>query len=243
MVAAGYFQSCAILDDGTASCWGEGIQAPMPVPLTSKAPVRALATGTRGALALFEDGTVQDLAPSGTSASFVLPGERAIAAGGAWGQDECAVLTNGALRCAAPLADVASNVSNVFTAPLSAHPRLTAISFEGEHGDDSLCGLLEDGTVRCISGAQECTPAWCDDSTTATDDTIAIKLGQPAVALTTGGSTHTCALLANGAVRCWGEQGLTASYAPLGAAFPPLLIDSETFPHETFHDIDLGARP
>jgi hypothetical protein len=242
LVSSGHDASCAILDDGTARCWAEGIDGhdvrPFPVALTSPSPVRSLAPGGPGVLVLFDDGTVQNLVASDGAPPVIPAGARAASIAGALSR-RCAVLTGGTLYCGStpPIPD-----ASVFGPTPPAGPRHAAVAVT-EIGN-GVCGLLDDGSVRCQGGfgAQPCTPSWCDDRALADDHTLGVQLGGRAVALGTGGFLYTCALVEGGAVRCWGEDvvGMPPS-AALGASFDATLADGRIQALGAFHDVDLGT--
>jgi alpha-tubulin suppressor-like RCC1 family protein len=77
-------------------------------------------------------------------------------------------------------------------------------------GDAHTCALLDDATVRCWGFAgygQLGYSSRLTFSDTGTPDLAGpVALGRGAVAITTG-NFHTCALLDNGTVRCWGFGG------------------------------------
>lgn len=80
-------------------------------------------------------------------------------------------------------------------------------------GDLHTCALLTSGAVRCwgqgasgqLGGGRRDNrrDGWADPAS-GTDDPTTVPLGGPATALTAG-AEFTCALLADGAVRCWGD--------------------------------------
>jgi hypothetical protein len=78
-------------------------------------------------------------------------------------------------------------------------------------------------------------------------------LGQPALALTTAGFAHMCAVLANGAIRCW-SLDVACSGAPcevpaqeaqdpnLGSSVEVVTTNNVRH-YGAWHDIDLGKHP
>jgi hypothetical protein len=104
-LALGGSVACALLDNGSVSCWGKGAgtQTPSPVSLVSSlnpttAPVRTLSGSTSGMLVLFTDGTVTRLfEPS--SVPFLAPNEHATVVHGGGLQGECALVNGGVIGC------------------------------------------------------------------------------------------------------------------------------------------------
>ena len=104
-VALGGAVGCALLDDGTVSCWGKGAETPTPSPVSlvssvnpTTAPVRSLSGSTSGVLVLFTDGSVTRLfEPS--DGPFLAPDEHATIVHGGGLQGECALVNGGAVSC------------------------------------------------------------------------------------------------------------------------------------------------
>jgi alpha-tubulin suppressor-like RCC1 family protein len=86
-------------------------------------------------------------------------------------------------------------------------------------GGDHSCALLRDGTVKCwgLNTAQELGAATVQDFST-----VPVTVGglPPAIGVACGGS-HSCALLSDGSVQCWGYNG----DGELGAGAPTGVID------------------
>lgn len=232
LLAAGYELSCAILEDGSARCWGDlpnsDVTTPLLVLLSSKRPVVALAPGYYGVLALFDDGTAQDLGNS-ERPPLVPAGAVATSLAGS-AQARCAILTDGSVTCGE-----AHPLTTAFAAQRAAGARFVGAGVDEIVG---ACGLVTDGDVLCFGQAQDCTPSWCDHSIAGW---IGVRLGQRAVALTTAGTGTVCALLASGAVRCWGQPYGYPS-AALGSSFDLTVQNDTVTSIGAFHDVDLGTR-
>jgi alpha-tubulin suppressor-like RCC1 family protein len=79
-------------------------------------------------------------------------------------------------------------------------------------GSNSTCALLDDGTVRCWGTGATGTPGYGQDPDDIIGDEVppqspaaVVDLGGPAVGIWSG-QGHTCALLDNAEVRCWGDS-------------------------------------
>ena len=178
-VDVGAFHSCALLQDGTVSCWGANESGQLGDGTVTNASTPVTVAGISGAVAIsgggfhtcarFPDGTVQcwgrnnagQLGPAVT-------GERSLTPMPVAGVAATAVTAGGFHTCALP-------------------------------GDGTvLCwgqndlGQLGNGTVSPTVNAPNPTPASVSGITTA-------------VAVAAGG-WHTCALLQDGTVRCWGDN-------------------------------------
>jgi alpha-tubulin suppressor-like RCC1 family protein len=147
----------------------------------------------------------------------------------------CAILETGAVRCWGNNGSGQLGYGNTTTigddeSPDAAGPvdlgpgrTATAIAAGGRH----TCAVLDDGAVRC----------WGDNASgqlgIGTTDALgddeppravgAVQLGRRATAITAGDS-HTCALLDDGSVRCWGNAFL----GQLGSGSQDDIGDNET---------------
>ena len=179
-IAAGGRHTCALLDDGTVSCFGSNIFGAvgngMPTDFeTTPTPVSGLA----GALAIASTGpSFDDLGQDDEYSCALLPG----GAASCWGQD-----TDGALGDGGSALHVASPVS------VTGLTGATQLALGGGHA----CALLSDGSATC-RGA---------DLVMSSPTATAVPGLTGAVALAAG-SNHTCALLADGTVSCWGANEL-----------------------------------
>ena len=168
--------TCAVLADGTARCWGANIFGQLGDSTTTRretpTPVSSLA------------GAVQ-----------ITAGE----------YHTCAVLADGTARCWGNNVDgtIGDGTTDDRTTPTPVSSLAGVVQITA--GDTHTCALLADGTARCwgsngngmlgngdISGSGRNTP-----------DTVSSLAGAVQVA---AGGAHTCAALADGAARCWGRN-------------------------------------
>ncbi len=208
-ITAGYEHTCALLTDGSVKCWGANSASGM---------------GRNGGQV--GDGTTIDrLAPvtviAGPGNSSPLSSVSAIAAGDLY---TCALLADGTVKCwgDAPQGSSSAPVT-VTTGPGNSSPLsgVTAIAA----GDYHTCALLSRGTVTCwgSNGAGELG----NGSTTSSVAPVAVVAGPgdstplsgvTAIAIEHGvpleegaasfGYPHTCALLTDGSVKCWGSNAV-----------------------------------
>jgi alpha-tubulin suppressor-like RCC1 family protein len=271
-IAAEDFDTCALLADGTVRCWGDDAQGALgdgPPIATTTSPstavalgqrARAIAGGFASACALLDDASVRcwgydfngqlgDGLPKANTDAPSTPvalgqGTRAIAAGT---YHVCALLADGSVRCwgddttgqlgdGLPLAGTASPA-----APVSLGQAATAITAGGGH----TCALLADGSVRCwgddTTGQLGDGPPYASTNTPSTP----VALGQPARAITAG-YNHTCALLVDATLRCWGSDNLgqlgnglpnAPADAPASAVGLPPMVSPDSA------DVSLTATP
>src|SRR5262245_51989945 len=212
-VAAGDFHTCAILDDHTVKCWGFGANGRLGYGSTANVSLPASAPPVnlgRGAVAI----------TAGTSHT-------------------CAILDDGSVRCWGNGSDGRLGYGNTQSvgddevpapvAPVDLGPGRTARAIAA--GDFHTCAILDDGSMRCwgfgASGqlGNGGTANVGDNESPASAGAVALPGGRAARAVA-GGAGHTCAILDDGSVRCWGfgangrlgdgsESGLTSPGGPV----------------------------
>ena len=196
-ITAGDGHTCALLDDATVRCWGYGAtgalgygntahigdtETPAAVPPVDLGPgrtARAITAGAAHTCALLDDGNVR-----------------------CWGTG-----TNGRLGYG-NTTTIGDNETPGSVGPVSLGAGRTAVAIAA--GGAHTCALLDNGTVRCWGegdfgrlGYANTTDIG-DTELPSSVGTVNIGTGRTAVAITAG-SLHTCAVLDNLTVRCWGE--------------------------------------
>jgi alpha-tubulin suppressor-like RCC1 family protein/outer membrane protein OmpA-like peptidoglycan-associated protein len=219
-IAAGNLHTCALLDNGTVHCWGGNTSGQLGYGHTA---------------AIGDDETLDTVGPVNLG-----PGRTATAITGGVGHT-CAVLDDGTVRCwgrslagelgYATTASVGDNETPDSIGPvnLGAGRTATSITASGVGGAGHTCALLDNGTVRCWGNGSSGrlgygnTANIGDDETPDTVGPVNLGPERTATAVTTG-SGHTCALLDDGTVRCWG----TGSFGRLGYGNIDNIGDDET---------------
>ena len=243
----GYGQACVLLGDGSMRCWGENREGQLgngttatpgtahPVVVVGITGATAIATGAYHTCALLSDGTVKcwgrngqgqlgdgtlnsSSSPVQVQTGFgVLSGVTAIAAGGA---HTCALLANGTVRCWGDNVEGQLGDGTTFGKPngigVTGINSAVALSAGWQH----TCAILMDGTARCWGAnafgqvgngtfTRALTPAPVSGITGATG-------------ITAGWWHHSCAVLGDGTVKCWGanDWGQLGSGTALGSAVP-----------------------
>ena len=196
-VAAGTAHSCAVLDDGSVRCWGEGDngrlgygntddigdnEAPSsggPVDLGGGRTARAITAGHEHTCALLDDATVR-----------------------CWGRGAQGRLGYGLAET------IGDDEAPGSRGPVDLGAGRTARAVAA--GFSHTCAVLDDGSVRCWGngfwgqlgyGNRENVG---DSEAPGSVAPVDLGPGRTARAITAGGD-HTCALLDNGSVRCWGR--------------------------------------
>jgi len=229
------YHSCALLTDGTVKCWGTGYYGQLgneitgttadsatPVDVTGITTATSIAVGGQFSCAVLTDGTVkcwgsnyrgnlgieEDYETTAGSATPVkvtgITTATSIAAGG---NHACALLTGGTVKCwgynsNGQLGDEPTTPTQS-TTPVDVSGITTATSIA--LGEWHSCALLTGGTVKCWG--------WNDKgqlgngTTTQTQSTTPVDVSGITTATSIAlGHKHSCALLTDGAVMCWGSN-------------------------------------
>jgi alpha-tubulin suppressor-like RCC1 family protein len=235
-VAAGTAFACALLETHSIDCWGFGIEGELgnghsersltPVQVSGITNAVAIAVGEADACALLSDHTVKcwgsnvfgALGDGKTHAEqqasdvpVEVAGITSAVAITAGDSDACVVLESGEIRCwgkngYGDLGDGKTHAEQEYSdVPVTVSGITTASSVTAnlEH----VCALLRSGRVEC----------WGDDEfgdlgdgrSFAPSTTPVAVLGISTATRLAAGYFHTCAVLANGTVECWGynEEG------------------------------------
>jgi ELWxxDGT repeat protein len=186
-VSAGSFHTCAILDNGDLKCWGYNNLGPLG------------------------DGTNTDTnAPSSTVIDLGT-GRTAVAVS-AGNQHTCAILDNGDLKCWGEntFGQLGDGTNTNTNAPSSIAIDLglgrTAVAVSA--GQSHTCAILDNGDLKCWGwdfGGQLGDGGSNTDTNAPLSTAIDLGAGRTAVAASVGGQ-HTCAILDNGDVKCWGRD-------------------------------------
>ncbi len=228
MIAAGYYHTCALLNDGSARCWGMGERGQLgdggtedqskPVDVLGLGTdVTAIAAGSTHSCALLRDRTVQcwgggssgQLGNGATddhsTPDTVIDLDGDVAAFATGGSHNCAILSDGTVKCwgNGVWGQLGNGVAEDQPLPVSVSgldDDAMVVVAGGRHS----CALLESGTVKCWGsggngrlgdgavGQQQNTPV----------SVVGLTGNVTALA---AGINHTCALIANDSVKCWGR--------------------------------------
>ncbi len=233
-VTAGGFHTCALLQDGTVRCWGQNDSGQLgngTVLMNSSTPVRvsgittavAISAGGWHTCALLQDGTVRcwgrnedgqlgngavitsPPTPSPTPTPVTVTGITTAVAIEAGIFHTCALLQDGTVRCWGRNSDgqLGDGTRTNSSTPVTVS-QITAAALAP--GAEHTCALLQGGTVRC----------WGDNNfgQLGNGSAIGMVATTPSAAVTgittatavTSGAVHSCALLQDGTVRCWGQN-------------------------------------
>ncbi len=196
-ISAGDFHTCVIRDDGALVCWG---------------------FGSAGQLGRGNTADIGDDETPGQAGPAPLGGHAVRAVSGGKGHT-CVVLDDGSARCWGFGADgrlgygSTSDITSAAAAPpIALGAGRTAVAISA--GEAHTCAILDTGSVRCwgFGGngrlGNDGTDSIGDTAgeTPASVPPVNLGPGRTARAITVGFS-HTCALLDDGTLRCWGFGG------------------------------------
>ena len=241
-VYLGYHHSCAILDDQSVKCWGRNQDGELGVGSTTSSfntpqaintlgtnrHAISLALGQGFTCALLDDGSIKcwgqdnfgqrgDGGGSGSdirsppSSAISLPAGRTATQISAGEFHVCALLDDASVVCWGKNSEgqLGDGTTTQRTAPV------TTSSFGSGHsasfisaGYDHTCALLTDGGVRCWGSNNngQLGDGTSTDRTSPPSSDINLGSGYTAIGVSAGGG-HTCAMLNDGDMKCWGARG------------------------------------
>ncbi|MDC0851427.1 S8 family serine peptidase, partial [Euryarchaeota archaeon] len=184
-VAAGHYHTCAILDNASLYCWGDNAEGKLGdgTTTTSSTPVGV------------------DL---GTGRSAV-----AISAGG---YHTCAILDDASIKCwginnYGNLGDgtTESTCESSCTPPVSVDLGTGRTAIAISLGITHSCAILDDNSLKCWGYGRNGELGRGSYSDSSTPVLVSLPSSRTAVAVAAG-QTHTCAILDNLSVQCWGDN-------------------------------------
>ncbi len=216
-VAVGFTHTCAVLADGSARCWGDNAVQADPIGVPSQGGQLGDGTTTSSS---------SPVTVVGADATGALSGVVAIDAGHF---RSCALLADSSVACWGDGQLTPQSVGSVAGSQLVGVMAISSAEFH-------TCALIEDGTVRCWGGNRS---GELGDGTTV-DSATAVEVGGGEAGVLTGvtaiaagggftqdvGGGHTCALMSDATVRCWGNN----DYGQLGTGVPLTQLEPNTVP-------------
>jgi len=221
-ITAGAYHTCALISDGTVTCWGDNYSGQLGDGSNTTSYVPVAVTG--GALT---DKTVTDIT--------------------AGGDHTCALISDGTVTCWGSNGygqlgtgdDTNRNVPVAVTSGALTDKTVTDITAGASH----TCALISDGTVTCwgYNGDGQLG----DGSNTTSYVPVAVTGGaltDKTVTDITAGASHTCALISDGTVTCWGDNfnGLLGDGSNTNSNLP-VAVAGGALTDKTVTDITAGA--
>jgi len=191
-VSAGYWHTCALMADGSVKCWGYNGDGALGDNSTNDSPVPVLVSGI--------DGATSAAVASGVSVGY-------------W--HSCARMANGTVQCWGKGSEGRLGNNSTADSPVPVNVSgitglLAASSAVGmSAGTAHTCAVMADGAVQCWGKGSE---GRLGNNSTA-DSPVPVQVSgftglstaATAVSVSSGGS-HSCSLMGNGGVRCWGDN-------------------------------------
>jgi alpha-tubulin suppressor-like RCC1 family protein/subtilisin-like proprotein convertase family protein len=214
--------TCAVLDNGSLQCWGlntvgklgDGTTTSRTTPtaaiLGSGRTAVATAMGFYTSCSILDDGSVKCWGQNngGSSGNTVSIGADRAAVAIAVGFDHaCAILDNASLICwggnsAGQLGDGTTTSSSTVSVDLGAGRTAAAIGTGSSH----TCAILDNASLKCWGSNSHGQLG--DGTTTDSSSPVSVDVGAGRFAIAiSGGRYHTCAILDDGSVKCWGYNG------------------------------------
>ena len=232
-IAAGQYHSCAILDNGSVKCWGYNNNGQLGIDNTTNMGDNS------GEMAVLP---VVNLGTGRTATAISLHANQS-----------CALLDNASVKCWGSnqhgrlglghknsIGDQSGEMAALTGIDLGTGRTATAIAAGGNH----TCALLDNASVKCWGRNQHGqlgignTEHMGNISNEMGDDLPSIDLGTGRTATAiAAGYFHTCALLDNASVKCWGRN----SEGQLGLGNTTQIGDNSNEMGDNLPSIDLGT--
>jgi len=239
-ISVGQYHTCALLADRSVKCWGANhfgqlgdgttTDRTTPVSVGGVSDAIAVSAGWANSCALLAGGSVKcwgddeagQLGDGTTTQPWAGPRTPTTVSGisdataiSAGSFDTCALLADGSVKCwgANAHGELGDGTTTERTTPVSVSgiTRAVVISSGGDH----TCALLSDGGAECWGDNYN---GQLGDGTSFDTHTTPVSVNglSGALAISAGGA-HTCALLADGRMKCWGWN----LYGQLGDGLTP----------------------
>ena len=230
-LSAGLRHTCALLESGNVKCWGRANLGPLGNGITDH--VGDSPGEVASASNLLDFGAPAVAVTTGEYHSCVLLDTSDVKC---WGRNNVGQLGRGSTTTLNPVPAEMAAIANVH---LGAGRTAVAVSAKGSH----TCALLDTGGVKCWGGNTYGQLGY--DSTDNKGDaigemealpTVDLGSGNTAVALSAGG-WHTCAVLNDGSLKCWGRN----NYGQLGLGVNDAHFGSSSGHMASLQTVFLGA--
>lgn len=223
-IAAGSSHTCAILSDQSMKCWGgngsgqlgDGTTtlSKIPIAVNGITLVTTIATGTSHTCALLSDQTIKcwgdntygQLGGGNTYSSppVAVSGITTASSVAAGGKHSCTRLSDQSVKCWGD-----NNRGQLGTGNYANSPSPTAASgittaTAAATGRAHSCTLLSDQSIKCWGEGGSGQRG--NGSTSTSASPVAVSSISTATAIAAAGGDHTCALLSDQSLRCWGAN-------------------------------------
>ena len=180
-VSLGDDHTCAILDDGSLKCWGDGYRGQLGV------------------------GDTQDYYTPQTV--NLGAGRTAVSVSLGSGDHSCAILDNGSLKC---WGDGTNGKLGLGSSSDQTEPQLVDLGLGRSAvsvslGNQHTCAILDDGNLKCWGTGYYGQLGIGSATAHTTPQLVDLGVGRTAISVSAGHS-HTCAILDDYSTKCWGSN-------------------------------------
>ena len=206
-----YPHTCAVLDNGSASCWGNnnwgqlgnGLESVKSISAGGSHTCVVLDNGSATCWGNNSNGQLGDGTTNNNSYPVVVTGLESVKSISAGLNHTCAVLDNGSAMCwgwngSGQLGNDSTN-DNATPGAVTGLESVKSISAGLNH----TCAVLDNGSATCW-GNNAHGKLGNGSTTSGTYSTPNAVSGLGSVKSISAGSHHTCAVLDNGSATCWG---------------------------------------
>ena len=235
-IAAGSGYTCAILDNASVKCWGRNGEGQLGLGNNTQLGDNANEMGDNLPIVDLGTGRTATAIAAGQSHTCVILDNASVKC---WGRGENGVLGSGSTD---NLGDGANEMGdNLPTVDLGTGRTAIAIVANSDHN----CAILDNASVKCwgLNGNGQLgignTNKMGDAANEMGDNlpTVDLGTGRTATAIAAGGDGHSCAILDNASVKCWGR----AYYGALGSGSTDNLGDGANEMGDNLSAVDLGT--
>ena len=239
-VSAGYDYTCAVLNDGSLKCWGAnnygqlglgsttGYFTPQSVFLGTGRTAVSVSAGVQHTCAVLDDGSLKcwgmnNYGQLGISGHHTTPQNVSLGTGrtavsvSAGDYHTCAMLDNESLMCWGRNSEGQLGRGSTTSQFVSLGTGRTAVSVST--GNQHTCAILDDGSLKCWGSNNEGQLGIGSTSNQNTPQSVSLGAGRTAVSVSAG-NKHTCAVLDDGSLKCWGPV-TQASWATVRGTMRP----------------------
>ena len=182
-ITTGWKHACALLSNGDVKCWGQNHNG-------------QTGRGSAGTLT----------ATSNWSSAYPVSGLSNVMTIDAGSEHTCAVLRTGGIKCWGEndKGQLGDNSKTTRHTPVSVSGISNAIKVSG--GNKHTCALLDNGKIKCWGQGNYGRLGNDSSSDSKVPVSVSLASSERAIDVSTG-RVHTCAVIDNGAVKCWGGGG------------------------------------
>jgi len=233
-IDAGAAHTCAIVDDGTGRCWGSNGSGRLgdgttttrtkPVAVSGLSTAIAISAGGAHTCAIVTGGTARcwgsnsngqigDNTVTQRPTPTTVPGLSGVVAISAGGKHTCALLSNGTVKCwglntSGQLGDGSTTDRHTpVTVKTNSTTNLTNVVAISA-GDTHTCALLASGLAKCWgaggNGRLGNNSTANHPYAVAVSGVTSVTAAKSRFTSISAGTSHTCARIAGGTVKCWG---------------------------------------